>query len=187
MRPRSFRALLVCIALPLGAARIAGAQGTCNTARGDSFTAYSVSSPTVVLPTPGVTEFNAGASGSFTASVTIQPTTADKNRAWYLCVLPAATTWTTAATGATKSSAMLQVRTRIQPQGGSFGAWSAWQSFPASTVVPLQVAASSGTATVELQFDTVLSYATDQPRALGPAGSYANASYTLAFDLQLAH
>lgn len=186
MRPRS-RALLVCLVLPLGVARVASAQGTCNTARGDVFTAYSVSTPTVLLPTPAVTEFNAGASGSFTVSVTIQPTNANKNRAWYLCALPAAATWTTTATGATKSSATLQVRSRIQPQGGSFGAWSAWQSFPTSTVVPLQVATSSGTATVELEFDTVLSYATDQPRALGPAGSYANASYSLAFDLQLAH
>jgi hypothetical protein len=38
-----------------------------------------------------------------------------------------------------------------------------------------------------MEFETTLSYTTDQPRALGPAGSYANASYSLGFALQLAH
>ena len=141
---------------------------TCNTARGDVFTTYTVRTSTPVLTTPGATDFLNGYSATTTVTVTIVPTNANKTRTWYLCVWSANATWTTTASYAKPRSDM---------QYSSDGV--TWYSVGGT---PTQVKTGTGSATVSLMLRSTLAWANDVPNA-----NYSAATYTLPFNLDLAH
>lgn len=163
MRPPRIAGLLSVVALLLGS-RAAAAQ--CNTAKADVFQSVTVSTTSVTLPTPGTTEFNAGYSGAVTFTVTVQATTANRTKTYYICLAATSTTFGTMVDGYTKALSDLE----FSANGTTWTAMSGTQALVTTGV---------GNATFTVYLRSRLAYANDRPQATGAAATYGPVNLTL--------